>query len=431
MTHPALRMNQALQNRQILQDMFVETRDQTLQLCADLELEDMVIQAMPDASPTRWHLAHTTWFFEEFVLAQYMKGFQPYHDKFQFLFNSYYESVGEKWERPQRGLLSRPTVREINAYRCATEERVIDFIETVSEDVWHVVAPMIELGLHHEKQHQELICTDIKFTLGLNPLYPAAIKNDDAWYEGQTPKEMSWVSFDEGVYEIGAAGEEFVFDNELPRHKQYLNGFALASRPVTNGEYLEFMNDGGYSNPSLWLSEGWAIVNDKKWFAPLHWNKVDGEWHEYTMHGIIPLQPHLPVCHLSAHEAFAVAAWAGARMPTEAELELALASQSDQSGQLLFSHKPVHPILENGTGEFDSLIGGVWEWTQGNYGAYPGYSTPEGAVGEYNGKFMCSQLVLKGGSCATPVGHVRPTYRNFFQPKDRWQFSGVRLARDL
>ncbi len=431
MTHPALKMNHVLENRRLLQNMYVETRDQTTQLCVDLEPEDMVIQAMPDTSPTRWHLAHTTWFFEEFILGPHMAGFQPYHDKYQFLFNSYYESVGEKWERPQRGLLSRPTFNEIIAYRRATDERMIKFMDTVSDDCWHIVAPLIELGLHHEKQHQELICTDIKFTLGLNPLYPAAIKSDDRWYQGKTAAPLKWIPFDEGVFEIGATGDGFRFDNELPRHKQYVNGFSLASRPITNGEYLDFMNDGGYTNPSLWLSEGWSIVSEEKWFAPLHWNKVDGEWHEYTMHGIIPLQADLPVCHLSAHEAFAVAAWAGARMPTEAELELALSSQTDQSGQLLFSDNPVHPMLGNKSGEFDSLVGGVWEWTQSNYGAYPGYSPPEGAVGEYNGKFMCSQLVLKGGSCATPVGHVRPTYRNFFRPHDRWQFSGVRLARNL
>lgn len=431
MTHPALKMNHILENRHLLRDMFLETRDQTLQLCVDLEPEDMVIQAMEDTSPTRWHLAHTTWFFEEFILGPSMLGFQPYHEKYQFLFNSYYESVGEKWERPQRGLLSRPTVNEINAYRRATDECMINFMETVSDDDWHRVAPLIELGLHHEKQHQELICTDIKFTLGLNPLYPPAIKSDDSWYQQSNVGELNWVAFDEGVYEIGAKGDGFCFDNELPRHKQYVNGFSLASRPLTNGEFLEFMNDGGYTNPSYWLSEGWAIVSEDKWFAPLHWNKVDGEWHEYSMHGIIPLQKDLPVCHLSAHEAFAVAAWAGARMPTEAELEIAISSQPEEAGQLLYSGNPVHPMLSNNSGKFDSLIGGVWEWTQSNYGAYPGYSAPAGAVGEYNGKFMCSQLVLKGGSCATPMGHVRPTYRNFFRPADRWQFSGVRFARDL
>ncbi|MHA7871930.1 MAG: ergothioneine biosynthesis protein EgtB [Hyphococcus sp.] len=431
MTHPALKMNEDLEDRRALQDLFFETRERTLALCKDLEPEDMVIQAMPDTSPTRWHLAHTTWFLEEFVLGPHLPGFEPYHEKYQFLFNSYYESVGEQWERPHRGLLSRPTVDEIIAYRRATEEHITDLIESVPEDVWSVAAPIIELGVHHEMQHQELMCTDIKYTLGLNPLYPAAIKRNDCWWEASAPDPIKWIEFDEDIYEIGATGKDFVFDNELPRHRQYLHAFALSSRPVTNGEYLAFMEDGGYSKASLWLSEGWDIVNEKKWFAPLHWNKVNGEWHEYTMHGLIPLQEHLPVCHLSAHEAFAMAAWAGARLPTEAELEIALCEQADMDGQFLTADVLVHPLLQ-GSGEcgFDSLAGGVWEWTQSNYGAYPGYAPPQGAVGEYNGKFMCSQLVLKGGSCATPRGHVRPTYRNFFPPKDRWQFSGLRLARD-
>jgi ergothioneine biosynthesis protein EgtB len=382
---------------------------------------------MPDASPVKWHLAHTTWFFETFVLARHDPQRTPFDAAFKVLFNSYYNAVGDRHPRPQRGLLSRPALTEVLAYRERIDAEVARLLERGG------LAPelleLIELGTHHEQQHQELILTDVKNLLACNPLRPAYQKT---W--PLTPvraREARWIGFDEGRREIGHDGPGFAFDNEGPRHAVWIHPFEIASHPVTHGDFRRFIEDGGYRRPELWLSAGWDLVGTRGWQAPLYWENIDGAWHTFTLHGMAPIEPNTPVCHVSFFEADAFARWADARLPTEAEWEVAAAS-APREGNFLESGA-LHPLALREVppeGTIAQAFGDVWEWTRSDYAPYPGFRTAPGAVGEYNGKFMSNQYVLRGGSCATPASHIRATYRNFFPADARWQFSGVRLARD-
>ncbi len=399
-------------------------------LCEPLEAEDCVVQTMVDVSPTKWHLAHVSWFFETFVLVAHMPGYKPFHPRYAYLFNSYYVQAGERHCRDKRGYLSRPTVREVYAYRAYIDEHMQEFLETAGEGKRRTVDPLIEIGLHHEQQHQELILTDIKHVLSVNPLRPIYRETGEA--KRASLPEMKWIHFDEGVYEVGHTGDGFHYDNEEPHHRYYLNEFELSSRLVTNGEYLAFMDDGGYERPELWLSMGWAVVGEKKWREPFYWEKHDGRWYTYTLSGMREVDEREPVCHVSYFEADAYARWAGARLLIEQEWEVA--SQDVPISGNFVERGYYHPAPVQETEHPDSLLqmyGDVWEWTRSSYAPYPGYQASPGALGEYNGKFMCNQYVLRGGSCATSERHIRPTYRNFFPPESAWQFMGIRLARDV
>ena len=409
-----------------LASAYAAVRAQTLALAQPLSAEDCAIQSMPDASPVKWHLAHTTWFFETFVLVPNLPGYRAFDPAYRVLFNSYYHGVGERHPRPERGMISRPDLAEVLAYRAHVDAAVPKILQSGE------ALELVELGLHHEQQHQELIVTDLKHMLSRNPLKPA--------YQKQWPlttvraREPRWIRFDEGLREIGAQTEAsrrgFAFDNECPRHRVWLDAFEIASHPVTNGDFMRFMDDGGYRRPELWLSAGWDTASARGWQAPDYWSRRDGEWRVFTLHGEVPVDPHTPVCHVSFYEAEAFARWAGARLPTEAEWEIASLGAS-REGNFLESHA-LHPLALRDAppaGTLAQAFGDVWEWTRSDYAPYPGFKTAAGAVGEYNGKFMCSQYVLRGGSCATPASHIRPTYRNFFPPDARWQFSGLRLAR--
>ncbi len=406
---------------------YLEVRKLSVDLCAPLGPEDYVLQSMPDASPAKWHLAHTTWFFETFLLAPRLATYRVFHPSFGYLFNSYYNAIGDRLPRARRGLLSRPTVAEVLAYRVHVDTAMADLL--VASGSGELVS-LMELGLNHEQQHQELIVTDLKHGLAQNPLRPAY--DPDLIRESRTdPSPLRWHEFDEGVREIGFEGPGFAFDNESPRHREFVGSFRLASRPSTNGEYLEFMADGGYERPEFWLSDGWATRNAQGWTTPLYWEpRPGGTYETFTLSGMRPVDLTEPVTHLSYYEADAFARWSGARMPTEAEWETAAGSTLVR-GHFL-DPKRLHPATSAASEtEVDQLFGDVWEWTASPYTAYPGFRAATGAVGEYNGKFMCNQFVLRGGSCATPPGHVRSTYRNFFPPDARWQYAGVRLARDV
>ncbi|QGJ70223.1 Formylglycine-generating sulfatase enzyme [Planctomycetales bacterium 10988] len=402
-------------------------------LCEPLHPEDCVIQTMPDVSPTRWHLAHTTWFFETFILAAASENYQPFHPQYGYLFNSYYNTVGEQFPRPQRGFLSRPTLDEVWAYRWAIDDRLLEFIQTCSEASLLQYVPVIEIGLHHEQQHQELILTDIKHVFSCNPLYPVYRSSDDekdsSLSAEQNPIDLQWKSFEGGVVEIGHQGEAFAYDNEGPRHRVHLESFELADRLVTNGEWLAFLEDGGYQRPELWLSAGWATVQESAWKAPRYWFKQGQDWHHFTLSGLKPLALDEPVCHVSFYEADAFARWLDARLPTEAEWEVACGDRPLQGHFVEEENFAPLPAPTAPDTSLQQMYGDVWEWTASPYLGYPGYKANPGALGEYNGKFMCNQFVLRGGSCATSKTHIRPTYRNFFDPAARWQFSGLRLAR--
>ncbi len=402
---------------------YAAVRRQTEALCAPLAVDDYCVQPMPDASPPKWHLAHTSWFFETFLLKPYGEGYAPFADGYEHLFNSYYNGIGDPYPRLKRGALSRPTVSEVFAYRAHVDRAMQALLHR--EDAG--VRDRIVLGLHHEQQHQELIVTDVKFNLGVNPLRPAYREDLDASTCGAAP--LRFAAFSGGLLEIGATGDGFTFDNETPRHKVWLAPFELAERLVTNGEYLEFMEDDGYAKPGLWLAEGWAAAQRNAWQAPLYWQRECGAWSEYRLSGPTPLDLNAPVTHLSFYEAEAFARWAGARLPTEAEWECAAASAAAADGHYSDGGR-LHPRGAAAAG-MAQLFGDVWEWTASAYVPYPGYRPLPGALGEYNGKFMANQMVLRGGSCATPAGHVRASYRNFFYGPDRWQFSGVRLARNV
>ena len=401
-------------------------RAATEALAAPLSPEDCAIQSMPDASPVKWHLAHTSWFFETFVLEPHLHGYRVLDPAYRVLFNSYYNAVGDKHPRPQRGLLSRPSLDEVRRYRAhvdAAMELLFERGDSVSS-----LAGLIELGLNHEQQHQELILTDVKHMLSCNPLRPAYAAAPSASKSDEAPA-LEWIAFAEGLFEIGHDGTGFAFDNETPRHRQFLQAFALANRPVTSGEYAAFIADGGYRRPDLWLSEGWDWINANGIVAPLYWEHAGDGVRQFTLHGMLPLDEDAPVCHVSLYEADAYSRWAGARLPTEAEWEVAarsvaLRGRFADDGALC--PRPARP----GEMRLVQLFGDVWEWTQSAYAPYPGFRPAAGAIGEYNGKFMCNQYVLRGGSCVTPPAHIRATYRNFFPASARWQFSGFRLARD-
>ena len=412
-------------------------RAQSLALCRPLAADDYGVQPMLDASPPKWHLAHTTWFFETFLLKAFVPGYKRFHRDFEVLFNSYYEGVGEQFPRPLRGTLSRPTVAEVMEYRAHVDEAMAKLLDADDPEVHD----RVELGLHHEQQHQELLVTDLKANLGSNPLKPAYREGGTTFATG-VDKPLAFVGFTGGVTEVGAHfGDGFRFDNECPRHKVYLDDFALADRLVTNAEYAAFIADGGYETPSLWLSEGWAWRRENNVAAPMYWRRDDGVWHEYRLDGERPLLDAIPVTHVSYYEADAYARWAGARLATEIEWEAAAAGQPVHGN---FADGGLHPeaatrALSRGargarpsqqSAGLAQVFGDCWEWTSSAYGPYPGFRPLGGTLGEYNGKFMSSQMVLRGGSCATPVGHIRLSYRNFFYPKDRWQFTGIRLARD-
>lgn len=413
------------QQRRGIIDAYRRVRSLTDQLAAPLEVEDCVIQSDPDVSPTMWHMAHSTWFFATFMLSRFLPDYKPHDPAYAVLFNSYYNAVGEQFPRPRRGLLSRPTLADIRAYRADTDKQIIALLETADNSRLGELVQLAELGLNHEQQHQELILTDIKHVLSCNPLFPVYLDSTDAPAEGMP---LEWTPFDAGLRTIGYSGDTFCYDNEMPRHDFYQCEYQLASRVVTNGEYLRFIQNGGYDAPTYWLSDGWTTVRKRQWRCPLYWIDRSGEWFEFTLGGLKKLDPHLPVCHVSYYEADAYARWADARLATEAEWEIA-ASQRPIEGNFVES-SAYHPRpAPHNDGGPSQMYGDAWEWTASPYVAYPGYKPLPGALGEYNGKFMCNQFVLRGGSCATPQSHIRLTYRNFFPPDARWQFTGIRLAR--
>lgn len=406
---------------------YVSIREASLALAEPLSAEDCAIQSMPDASPVKWHLAHTTWFFETFLLGPHQPRYRLFHPAYRVLFNSYYNAVGDRHPRPERGMLSRPSLEGVLAYRRHVDEAMLDLL--AGERRPPEVDALVQLGLNHEQQHQELILTDVKHLLSRNPLKPAYRKQ---WSFTRTgAPEARWIAFEGGLHEIGHSGPDFCFDNESPRHRVWLNPFQIASHPVTHGEFINFIEDGGYRRPELWLSAGWDLVVARGWQAPKYWERQDSRWYAFTLHGEVPVDPGTPVCHVSFFEAEAFARWANARLPAEAEWEMAV-WDTPRAGNFLESGA-MHPLVvreEPANGAPAQAFGDVWEWTRSEYGPYPGFRSAAGAVGEYNGKFMCNQYVLRGGSCATPATHMRATYRNFFPPEARWQFSGLRLARD-
>jgi ergothioneine biosynthesis protein EgtB len=406
---------------------YSRVREFSEKLCQTLQPEDCVIQTVPEVSPTKWHLAHTSWFFETFIVQQALSNYAPIHPQYAYLFNSYYNAAGKMHCRPKRGLISRPTLRETLEYR----RHVDGLMDVIFEkaDIVEKFAPIILLGLNHEQQHQELMLTDIKHVFSENPLRP--VFRDGSRLKSAPVPVLPWLSYPAGVHQVGYDGDGFHFDNEAPQHRQFVEAFRLAPRLVTNGDYLEFIEDGGYRRPEFWLSLGLYTVNDQCWEAPLYWEKRDGSWLVFTLAGMRELDKNEPVCHVSYFEADAFARWAGARLPTEFEWEVAA---TDLPSEGNFAEKEIlHPKSPDEISARQPLVqmfGDVWEWTSSSYSPYPGYVPAAGALGEYNGKFMCNQYVLRGGSCATSQSHIRKTYRNFFPPNARWQFTGIRLAKD-
>ncbi|MEE2661924.1 MAG: ergothioneine biosynthesis protein EgtB [Pseudomonadota bacterium] len=408
-------------------------RGETEAIADPLSPEDQQIQSMPDTSPTKWHLAHVTWFFETFLLEKFQENYKTFNPVYNFLFNSYYEAIGPRYIRAERGLLSRPPVNEVMSYRFHVDRKIMDFVETADEKTYADAAPFIELGLQHEQQHQELVLMDIKHVFSCNPLIPIYRETDTSNVKGH--HSSCWCDVPGGTFVVGHAGNGFAFDNEGPAHETIVREYSIASHPVTNGEFLEFIEDGGYSNARFWHSDGWAEVLRQGWFAPLYWRRTnEGSWEEFTLSGVENLNMEAPVCHVSFYEASAYATWAGKRLPTEYEWEIAANYYNCTSPSEATHNRPesahLKPIArytaqKNGPSQ---MMGDVWEWTQSAYGPYPGFVAAPGAVGEYNGKFMVNQITLRGASSATPSGHARVTYRNFFYPHQRWAFSGFRLA---
>lgn len=408
-----------------------ETRRLSLELARPLTAEDMAAQAMEEASPTKWHLAHVTWFFETFVLAPHLPGYRIFDARFNYCFNSYYEALGARQPRPARGLLTRPSAERVLAYRSHVDEGLERLAERGLEP-GSALARLIEIGINHEQQHQELLLTDILALFAANPLRPAyRERRTVSDVEPPTAADAAgWIDFPGGIHRIGHAGEGFAWDNESPRHEALVHPFRLADRLVTNGEWLDFMADGGYATAPLWLADGWATVNRAGSRSPLYWEEGDSGWHVMTLDGLVPVDPAAPVSHVSYYEADAFARWAGHRLPTEFEWEVAAAGLPVAGNTLATRALRPLPCEAPADGRPRQMFGDVWEWTQSAYLPYPGYRPPEGAIGEYNGKFMVSQQVLRGASCATPEGHTRATYRNFFYPQQRWQFVGLRLAAE-
>lgn len=406
-------------------------RAQTIDLCKGLSAEDMVAQSMEDASPVKWHLAHTTWFFETFILAKFSPGYQSFDSTFPYLFNSYYEAQGARHARPQRGLLTRPPLDMVMEYRCHVEQAMSDLLE--NQPAAKDIEDLVTIGLHHEMQHQELMMTDLLHLFSCSPLLPAL--RPEIASMSDSCKKLSMALFDGGLVHIGASAQApgFTYDCEQPEHKVWLDPFKLANRPVTNGEWLEFMSDGGYGQPLLWLADGWRHCQDNAWQAPAYWRQVEGQWQQFGLMGVKEVDLAAPVCHISYYEADAYARWSGKRLPTEQEWEHATRSvkPSLSAANFLESHQWRPGAATGDATVVEQLYGNVWEWTQSAFSPYPGFKPEQGALAEYNGKFMANQSVLRGGSCVTPRQQMRPSYRNFFYPDQRWQFSGVRLAETV
>jgi ergothioneine biosynthesis protein EgtB len=410
---------------------FHQIRDFTNGLCAGLEPEDCVVQSMPDVSPTKWHLAHTTWFFETFILKKFLPSYRAEIPEYAYLFNSYYNAAGDMHRRDLRGLISRPTVKAAQRYRASIDSHIDNLVSSADEKLLDEIEPILVLGIHHEQQHQELLITDIKHVFAQNPLYPVFRGGRNSATPGPQSSPLRFIDFDEAIVEIGHDGRGFAYDNEEPRHRVLVPPFSLATRPVTNGEYIAFIEDNGYARAEFWLSLGWMTINEQRWQAPFYWTKRDGAWWNFTLSGFRPVDESEPVTHVNYFEADAYANWAGARLPTEFEWERA-ALDCPIEGNFV-EEENFHPralSTSEDEGHLHQMFGDVWEWTRSAYSPYPGYRAAPGALGEYNGKFMCNQYVLRGGSCATSRSHIRRTYRNFFQPEKRWQFTGIRLARD-
>jgi ergothioneine biosynthesis protein EgtB len=415
-----------------LKNRYFSIRQKTRDICHPLFPDDYSAQPITDVSPPKWHLGHTTWFFENFILMAEKKGYKPFNPGYLFLFNSYYESLGERLSRDERGTLTRPLIAEIYNYRSHIDESMLEFFESFKEDMPLKTLRLIELGLQHEQQHQELLVTDIKFIFSSNPLYPSyqEVSFNEELLASEHPKE-NYIEIPEGIYEVGYNGDGFCFDNELERHKVYLQAYSVMDRLITNQEYLEFMEAGAYDNFKFWLQEGWQWVKDHKISAPYYWQRIDHDWDCFTLKGLQKVKLFEPVTHISYYEADAFARWKGKRLLTENEWEAAsylLYAEIPKQANFL-EEGNLHPIPRN---NFSSqMFGDAWEWCCSAYLPYPGFKADEGAIGEYNGKFMINQMVLKGGSCATPASHIRHSYRNFFHPEKRWQFTGIRLAETL
>ena len=399
---------------------YLETREYTNELCRRLEIEDYAVQPSPEVSPPKWHLGHTSWLFEQLILSAFVDGYSCFNEKYALLFNSYYKSVGKHWLQQERGWLSRPTVEEIKQYRSYVDEAMLELLS--QQDLPDEFDSLLEVGINHEQQHQELLLMDIKYIYASNPLFPVYA---DSELPTQRLCTQSWKSFDEGVYLVGHSDNSFAFDNEKPQHKTYIYPFSIAENLISNGEYLEFIEAQGYTESRYWLSQGWDWVNQKQIRHPLYWFEDCGKWYEYTLYGVVPLDLSAPVCHISYFEADAYASWRGYRLPTEFEIELYLSSIEQIGSECIDNEIYHHPV------SFQNSRSQLWCWTSSQYTAYPRYQAYSGILEEYNGKFMCNQFVLRGGCVATPTGHYRTTYRNFYQPQQRWMFSGIKLAKDI